>query len=187
MEERHHLLPVPNPNSVSVSNLSPEQSPKKKVLTLPKLSLNRIMSLPTRTLGKNGPQVIASGLGLMSLGHAYGHAGSDEDRFAFLDKAYELGETTWDCADIYGDAEDVTGKWFKRTGKRSEIFLATKFAYVDMANPTNLRSDPEYVFQAIEKSLKRLQTDYIDLYYCHRVDGKTPIEKTVEAMAESKR
>jgi aryl-alcohol dehydrogenase-like predicted oxidoreductase len=50
-----------------------------------------------------------------------------------------------------------------------------------------IRSDPEYVRQACETSLKRLGTSYIDLYYCHRVDGKTPIEKTVEAMAQLKK
>ena len=146
------------------------------------------MSLPTRTLGRNGPQVTVLGVGLMSLGHAYGHAGSDEERLTYLDRAYELGDTFWDSADIYGDCEDVLGKWFKRNPeKRNDIFLATKFGFQEGRDPTLLRSDPEYVMEACEKSLKRMGIQTIDLYYCHRVDGKTPIEKTVEAMAELKK
>ena len=145
-------------------------------------------TLPTRQLGKNGPQVTAMGIGLMSLGHAYGHAGTDEERIAYLDALYTAGETNWDDADIYGDSEDVVGKWFaKNPEKRKDIFLSTKFGYVDAMNPTVLRTDPEYVQQALKKSLKRLQTDYIDLYYMHRTDRKTPIEKTVEAMVELKK
>ena len=146
------------------------------------------MSLPTRTLGHDGPQVTALGIGLMSLGHAYGHAGNDEERLKYLDRAYELGDTFWDSADLYGDCEDVLGKWFeKNPEKRDEIFLATKFGFLDATKPTNLRSDPEYVVEACDKSLKRMGIEMIDLYYCHRVDGKTPIEKTVEAMAELKK
>jgi aryl-alcohol dehydrogenase-like predicted oxidoreductase len=143
--------------------------------------------LPTRPLGRDGPKVVALGAGLMSLGHAYGHSGSDEERFAYLDRAYELGETNWDTANVYGDVEDVVGKWFKRTGKRNEIFLATKFGFVNPMEPTNIRTDPENVSGSCERSLKRLQTEWIDLFYCHRVDGKTPIEKTVQAMVELKK
>jgi aryl-alcohol dehydrogenase-like predicted oxidoreductase len=123
----------------------------------------------------------------MSLGHVYGHGGSDEERFAYLDRAYELGETNWDTANVYGDVEDVVGKWFERTGKRNEIFLATKFGFMNPMEPTNIRTDPENVFESCENSLKRLQTEWIDLFYCHRVDGKTPIEKTVQAMVELKK
>jgi aryl-alcohol dehydrogenase-like predicted oxidoreductase len=143
--------------------------------------------LPTRPLGRDGPKVVALGAGLMSLGHVYGHGGSDEERFAYLDRAYELGETNWDTANVYGDVEDVVGKWFERTGKRNEIFLATKFGFMNPMEPTNVRTDPENVFESCESSLKRLQTEWIDLFYCHRVDGKTPIEKTVQAMAELKK
>lgn len=82
--------------------------------------------LPTRKLGKTGPQVPALGFGVMGLSAFYGQPESDESRFLILDRAYELGEAFWDSADIYGDSEDLLGKWFKRTGKRDEIFLATK-------------------------------------------------------------
>ena len=108
------------------------------------------MSLLTRSLGKNGPQVTAMGFGLMvqslqpdilgtweitltriqGLSAFYGAAKSDEERFKVLDRALELGETFWDSSDIYGDSEDLIGKWFKRTGNRDKIFLATKFGIV---------------------------------------------------------
>lgn len=144
--------------------------------------------LPTRKLGKNGPQVCALGFGLMGLSAFYGDVESDEERFKVLDRAYELGQNFWDSADIYKDSEDLVGKWFKRTGKRDEIFLATKFANKSKeGGGMEVDSSPEYVQEACEKSLKRLGIECIDLYYCHRVDGKTPIEKTVQAMVELKK
>lgn len=89
---------------------------------------------------------------------------------------------------MYGDSEELLGKWFAKTGNRSKIFLATKFAISsDPDGKLGIRSDPEYVKQACDKSLKRLGVETVDLYYCHRVDQKTPIEKTVEAMAELKK
>jgi len=142
---------------------------------------------PLRKLGKSGPQIPALGYGCMGLGAFYGTPKSDEERFAVLDKVYEVGALHWDTADMYGDSEDVIGKWFKKTGKRSEIFLATKFA-----NKTGddgkraIDSSPEYAKQACTKSLQRLGIDCIDLYYCHRIDKTTPIEKTVAAMVELK-
>jgi len=143
--------------------------------------------LPTRKLGKNGPEVTALGFGTMGLSAFYGKLEADEERFKVLDRAYELGELNWDSADAYLDSEDLLGKWFKRTGKRNEIFLATKFANQFVDGKRVIDSSPEYCKRACEKSLKRLGIDYIDLYYCHRVDGKTPIEKTVQAMAELKK
>jgi hypothetical protein len=144
--------------------------------------------LPTRKLGKNGPEVTALGFGLMGLSAFYGAPESDEARFKVLDRALELGETFWDSADIYGDSEDLVGKWFKKTGKRNEIFLATKFASVRTPEGgRGVNSSPEYAKAACEKSLKRLGVETIDLYYCHRVDKVTPIEKTVEAMVQLKK
>ena len=94
---------------------------------------------------------------------------------------------TLDPFDRYADSEDLIGKWFARTGKRSEIFLATKFAnIVDKDGNRSVRNDPAYVKTACAKSLSRLGIPTIDLYYCHRVDGVTPIEKTVEAMVQLK-
>ncbi|EED24600.1 aldo-keto reductase (AKR13), putative [Talaromyces stipitatus ATCC 10500] len=142
-----------------------------------------------RTLGRNGPSIPAIGFGLMSIGGIYGPAPSDEVRSTLLDHAHAIGERFWDTADMYADSEDAVGLWVKQNpDKRKDIFLATKFGI--KFNPAtyeqSLHSDPEYIKQACERSLKRLNTDYIDLYYCHRVDGKTPIEKTVEAMVELK-
>ncbi|KAI4204284.1 MAG: hypothetical protein LQ350_001264 [Teloschistes chrysophthalmus] len=138
-------------------------------------------------LGKGGPQVPCLGFGLMGLSMAYGAIESTEERLKVLDRAYELGEKFWDSADVYGDSEDLVGEWFKRSGERNDIFLATKFALSVTSSGMETRSDPKYVKDSCEKSLKRLGVDCIDLYYCHRVDGKTPIEKTVEAMAELKK
>lgn len=144
-------------------------------------------SLPTRTLGRNGPQVTALGFGAMGLSAHYGAPEPDEERFKVLDRAYELGERFWDSADVYMDSEDLIGKWFARTGKRNGIFLATKFANRVLPDGTRvIRSDPAYAKEACVKSLERLGVETIDLYYCHRVDGKTPIEKTVQAMKELK-
>ncbi|KAL8726918.1 MAG: hypothetical protein Q9166_006407 [cf. Caloplaca sp. 2 TL-2023] len=128
------------------------------------------------------------GFGLMGLSSAYGAVESTEERLKVLDRAYELDERFWDSADVYADSEDLVGEWFKRNGKRNDIFLATKFALiVNEKGEIVTRSDPEYVKAACSQSLKRLGVGCIDLYYCHRVDGKTPIEKTVEAMAELKK
>ncbi|KZV67259.1 Aldo/keto reductase [Peniophora sp. CONT] len=139
------------------------------------------MSLPTRKIGNT--DVTAIGYGAMGIAAFYGQVQSDEERFKFLDALYESGCTNWDTADIYGDSEDLIGKWFKRTGKRSEIFLATKFG-VTIGTGKPITGDPEYVKAACEKSLKRLGVDQIDLYYLHRADQTVPIEKTVGAMAE---
>lgn len=147
--------------------------------------------LQTRKLGKEGPEVCALGFGLMGLSAFYGKPESDEERFKVLDRALELGQNFWDSADMYQDSEDLVGKWFKRTGKRHEIFLATKFANRSSMENGELKmtidSSPAYAKEACAKSLKRLGIDTIDLYYMHRTDGKTPIEKTVEAMVELKK
>ncbi len=123
----------------------------------------------------------------MGMSVGYGKPESDEDRFQILDKAYDMGETFWDTADAYMDNEDLIGKWFKRTGKRDDIFLATKFGITMKDGSMAVRSDPEYVKEACERSLERLGLSTIDLYYCHRLDVKTPVEKTIEAMAQLKK
>ncbi|KZT18978.1 Aldo/keto reductase [Neolentinus lepideus HHB14362 ss-1] len=142
------------------------------------------MSLPIRKIGKDA--VSAIGYGAMGIGSvAYGKADSDEDRLKFLDVLYESGCTNWDTANIYGDSEEIIGKWFAKTGKRKEIFLATKFGVVRPPQSGRLvNGEPEYVKQCIETSLKRLQTDHVDLYYLHRADPTVPIEVTVGAMAD---
>lgn len=110
-----------------------------------------------------------------------------------LDHAWKIGCTHWDTSDAYGDSEILIGKWFKlHPERRADIFLATKFGIsaevqADGTYKGAVNSTPEYAKKACEASLKKLGVDYIDLYYAHRVDGKTPIEKTVQAMVELKK
>ncbi|EXJ92542.1 alcohol dehydrogenase [Capronia epimyces CBS 606.96] len=143
--------------------------------------------LPTRKLGKNGPQVTALGYGTMGLSAFYGTPKPDEERYAVLDHVYKSGDLFWDTADIYGDSEDLLGRWFKRNpGARENIFLATKFAnYVDpKTGERQIHNEPDYIRKAVDKSLKRLGIDQIDLYYCHRIQADQPIEVTVKVMKE---
>ncbi|EHK45977.1 uncharacterized protein TrAtP1_013055 [Trichoderma atroviride] len=143
--------------------------------------------LPTKALGRNGPLVSTLGFGAMGLSASYGFGGSDEDRFKVLDRAYELGSTFWDTADVYGDNEELIGKWFKRTGKRDDIFLATKCGGVYNASGNfTIRSDPEYVREACDKSLQLLGVSHVDLFYLHRLDKETPVELTIGALAKLK-
>ncbi|KAI0063915.1 Aldo/keto reductase [Artomyces pyxidatus] len=137
--------------------------------------------LATRKIGST--DVTAIGYGAMGIAAFYGDALPDEERFKILDAVYESGCTNWDTADLYKDSEDLIGAWFKRTGKRDEIFLATKFG---LGSPTGRAVDgrPEYVREAFEKSLRRLGVEKVDLYYLHRPDSTVSIEHTVAAMAE---
>jgi aryl-alcohol dehydrogenase-like predicted oxidoreductase len=97
--------------------------------------------------------------------------------------------TKWDTSDIYGPHtnEKLLGRWFRETGRRNEIFLATKFGNCLDANGRHIvRGDFAYVKEACQGSLERLGVNVIDLYYQHRVDNKVPIEETVSAMIELK-
>ncbi|AEO69737.1 610cde7f-6d9e-40e5-99ae-ee28a26538ac [Thermothielavioides terrestris] len=148
------------------------------------------VQLPTRRLGKDGPEITAIGFGLMGLSTAYGTVGSDEDRLRVLDRAWELGCTNWDSGDMYGDNEDLVGKWFARhPDRRADIFLATKFGLrpgvrEDGTPGLLVDSSPENCRRQCEASLRRLGVDRIDLYYIHRVDGKTPVEKTMHELVK---
>ncbi|KAI3571630.1 NADP-dependent oxidoreductase domain-containing protein [Fusarium oxysporum f. sp. albedinis] len=144
--------------------------------------------VPLRKLGQHGPTIPAIGLGLMGLSVFYGKPRSNEERFLLLDKALELGATHWDSSDLYGDSEQLLGQWFKRTGKRDQIFFASKFGFFKgLVDPTAIDSSAEYCKKACAATLSRLGTDYIDLYYMHRANPNTPIEETMRAMVDLKK
>ncbi|KAG5913731.1 hypothetical protein E4U53_004790 [Claviceps sorghi] len=147
------------------------------------------MSIPTRPLGRNGPQVSGIGLGLMSFAGFYGQQDTGlESSLKFLDRAHEIGERFWDTADAYTGSEERVGEWFRRSGKRDDIFLATKFGLRSIkGGSSSVTNDPAWIREACQKSLDRLGVETIDLYYCHRVDDKTPIEHTVQTMVELKK
>ena len=138
-----------------------------------------------RKIGNSDLQVFPIGLGTMGMSEFYGET-NEEQSINTIHKAIELGVDFFDTADMYGCGrnEELLGKALK--GKFDKVTLATKFAVLRGPNGefTGINCKPEYVKQACEASLKRLGTDTIDLYYCHRVDLKTPIDETVGAMAE---
>ena len=137
-----------------------------------------------RRLGRSGPEVPPIVLG----GNVYGWTLSEEQSLRQLDRAVDLGLNFIDTADVYsrwapghhgGESETIIGKWFARSGRRKDVILATKVG-MDMGDgKKGLRGN--YIEQAVEASLRRLQTDYIDLYQAHTDDQVTIQEETLGA------
>lgn len=139
---------------------------------------------PRRRLAQGRLEVSALGLGCMGMSEFYGP--SDEaESIATIHRALELGIDFLDTANIYGLGrnEELVGRALQ--GRRREVALATKFGIVRSpeGQPMGVNGRPEYVRDQCERSLKRLRTDVIDLYYQHRVDPDVPIEETAGAMA----
>ncbi|MEU1616509.1 aldo/keto reductase [Streptomyces sp. NPDC005722] len=145
------------------------------------------MPIPVRHLGPDELAVGAVGYGAMSYANPYGQSGYDPERSAreIVDRALDAGVTLFDTAEGYGDSEEILGR--ATAGRRDRLVLATKFGIVSGpfgGSEARMDGSRGYIRKAVERSLKRLGTDRIDLYYQHRVDPRTPIEETVGAMAE---
>ncbi|KAI3868991.1 hypothetical protein MKX03_015948 [Papaver bracteatum] len=139
------------------------------------------MEVGRMNLGSQGFQVSKQGLGCMGMSAFYGPAKPESDMIDLIHHAIDKGVTFLDTSDVYGPFtnEILIGKAL--VGKRHKVQLATKFAcsFEEGTGRVSIRGDPEYVRAACEASLKRLQVDYIDLYYQHRTDTKVPIEVTM--------
>jgi len=140
-----------------------------------------------RKLGSAGPEVPVICLG----GNVFGWTLPESEAFRQLDAALEAGLNFVDTADVYsrwvpgnkgGESETIIGKWFAKSGKRNQVILATKVGMEMSAGKKGLKA--AYIKQSVEDSLKRLQTDYIDIYQAHKDDAETPLEETLSAFDE---
>ena len=131
-----------------------------------------------RRLGKSGLKVSEIGLG----GNNFGGRTDDQTSIHIINHAIEMGINFIDTADVYaqGQSEELLGEAVK--GKRSQVVIATKFGHPESVDPKEQRGSCNYVMKAVEASLRRLNTDYIDLYYIHFPDPETPIEETLRAL-----
>lgn len=137
-----------------------------------------------RPLGKSGIKVAPWALG----GNVFGWSADETASFAILDHFVESGFNLIDTADVYsrwapghqgGESETIIGRWLKKSGKRDKVVIATKVA-MDMGNG-RVGLSKKHIFEAVEESLQRLQTDHIDLYQSHRDDPSVSLEETLAA------
>jgi aryl-alcohol dehydrogenase-like predicted oxidoreductase len=133
------------------------------------------------TLGFSDLRVSRVGLGCNNFGRRLDLTATG----AVVDEALAAGITFFDTADIYGSGESERFLGRALAGRREQVVIATKFGMeMPGADPAVPRGSPPYLRRAVEDSLERLDTDYIDLYYYHRPDGVTPLEETLAAMHE---
>lgn len=138
-----------------------------------------------RTLGKSGLQVSAIGLGCMGMSFGYDPIPDRNEMIALIRSAYERGITFFDTAEVYGPYinEELVGEALASV--RHKVVIATKFGFqFENGVQTGINSRPEHIRRAVEGSLRRLNTDYIDLYYQHRVDPATPIEEVATVLGD---
>ncbi|MFN8444174.1 MAG: aldo/keto reductase [Caldilineaceae bacterium] len=134
-----------------------------------------------RQLGRTGVKVSPLCLGCMMFGGKTG----PEDSYAIINRALEAGINFLDTANVYsrGRSEEVTGEAIKRSGKRDKLILATKVhGVMDENDPNGSGNSRRHIIQQCEASLRRLQTDYIDLYQIHRPQSSIPIDETLRAL-----
>ncbi|MGH7643350.1 MAG: aldo/keto reductase [Candidatus Dormibacteria bacterium] len=138
-----------------------------------------------RSLGTQGLQVTELGLGCMGMSEFYGPT-NDEESLATIHRALDLGIGFLDTADMYGPFHNERLLARAIAGRREQVVVATKFGNQrrDDGSWMGINGRPDYVREACDASLTRLEVDYIDLYYQHRVDSRVPIEETVGAMAQ---
>nr|ACN40212.1 unknown [Picea sitchensis] len=136
--------------------------------------------IPRVKLGNQGLEVSKLGYGCMGLTGIYNNPVSEEDGISIIKYAFEKGITFFDTADVYGSTKNevLVGKALKQL-PRGNVQLATKFGIVMIDGKMDAKGTPEYVRKCCEASLKRLDVEYIDLYYQHRVDTTVPIEETI--------
>ena len=136
-----------------------------------------------RTLGKSGLEVSALGLGCMGLSFGYGTSVTKEDGIKLIRAAYDAGVTFFDTAEAYGQFnEDLVGEAVEPF--RDKVVIATKFGFKGGLAAQGLDSSPANIRAVAEKSLKHLRTEYIDLFYQHRVDLDTSIEDVAGTVGE---
>ena len=137
-----------------------------------------------RKLGKNGLEVSALGLGCMGMSYAYGEIPGKKEMISLIQKAVEDGVTFFDTAEMYGPFtnEELVGEALAPC--RNKVVIATKFGIKMQDGKQVQDSRPEHIRKSVEGSLKRLNTDYIDLYYQHRVDTAVPIEDVAGAIKD---
>ncbi|AWP27640.1 aldo/keto reductase [Paenibacillus glucanolyticus] len=140
-----------------------------------------------RNLGKNGLETSEVGFGCMGLNHHRGPAKDRREMISVIHSAIDSGITMLDTAEVYGPYtnEELVGEAL--AGQRSKVQIATKGGFKITGLTNELDSRPESIVHSVEGSLKRLQTDYIDLYYIHRVDPKVPIEEVALTMQQLKK
>lgn len=146
-------------------------------------NLKQTKRIEHRNLG--GLNVSTIGLGCLPMVGYYGGKYNKADMIALIRRAFEKGVTFFDTAEVYGPYTSETWVGEALKSVRGQVKIATKFGFgVEEGQPTTLNSEPKHIRRAVEGSLKRLQTDYIDLLYQHRVDPKIPMEEVAGTVKE---